>query len=322
MGTHDWMVSLGVAGTLFCCLPGSARGQDVTITAALTNPVTVWASGLIPMSQTVTQPAGLVAPSGSFGVSTGSASGQVSWSEQATASAASFSLESVLNGGPIFGASCDPVSMVLDVSAASMRTVELDFERLTTIFIAGPTPTVSIDIHNDGVVEYADLPMANVVTVPGLTVGPTPLQIGVHVSAVTILNPSSIEFTSTKVDVTVRPDNQLVAVKDVSGCLPGQPGMEPPVPVFADGGVDLHFEPGLLVAGLQSMPILWTPTSPLPFAANCLVGPEPDVLLWLPSGFLHVPLPPAVRPVQFHVQVVFFGPSGLVASDGYQISAN
>lgn len=305
---------------LGCSLGSSLSAQAVTISAATTTPIDVWTWAYVGGQSNYSQPSGPLAASGMVGQPFGwFSSANVNWETQSSVSAERFALQTVLAGqGSLGSAGIQAFEFVLDVSSPTPRTVELDLERTFTTWGLPLPPTVAVDIGNDGTVEYADLP-SGVTTLRGVTIGPTPLQISVAVSGTTY---GGAGGSTTDMAFSIRPDNNLTILKEVDSCLPGVAGFEEPVPVFADDGVDLHFAPGLLVASTVSAPTLWGPTSPLPFATSCLLVPQPDILLWLPQGFAHVALPPAVRPVQLHVQAVHIAPVGIVASDGYEITAN
>ena len=303
-----------------CAFGACLSAQGVTINATAATSIDAWTWAYVGGQLNYNHPAGPMAASGVVGQPLGWFSmASVTWETESTSAAERFTLQTFVQGqGSLGSAAIQAFSIVLDVSSPTTRAVELDLERVFSTWGLPLPPTVAIDIGNDGTVEYADLPAA-LTTVQGLTVGPTPLQIAISVSGTTYGGSGG---STTVMAFTIRPDNDLAIHKEVDTCLPGVAGLEPPVPVFADDGVDLHFSPGLLVASTQSTPTVWGPNSPLPFATSCLLVPQPDILIWLPSGYSHIALPPAVRPVQFHVQVVFISPAGIVASDGYEITAN
>jgi hypothetical protein len=91
---------------------------------------------------------------------------------------------------------------------------------------------------------------------------------------------------------------------------------------FADRGVVVSGDPGFVVIGLSTQPLLLGP-APLPASIPwaCLLMPAPDIVLFVPNG-LHVPLPASLRPVQFHVQTVYVSSGfSLWTSDGYTVTA-
>jgi len=314
---------LPLAALVAVATGSAARAQQVTIQASAVTPIAVWNWTYWGTQQTSTLPAGPLPAAGSV-EQLGGPWASVSWLTQSSASETSFGILSQRSSlqPSVMVAGTDAFEVVLDLSAPSARAIELVLERADASPNQAQPATVSIDIGNDGIVEYADLPTNGPITLSGLTAGPNPLQVSLAMSATSIGSFGTWGTASTDVLVRVRPDNDVTIVKEVDGCVPGQPGFDAPVPVFADAGVDLHFTPGLLIASAQSTPILWTPSSPLPFVGPCLIVPSPDILLWEPSGTLHVALPPEVRPGQLHLQVAFLTPTGVGASDGYQLLAH
>lgn len=299
------------------------RAQNVSIDTTATTQLLAWTWAYVGSAQTSTHPPGGLPYMGVVGQITWGSSALIGWNEISSSTAETFALHAEASGQGSLGAGrFDPFTMVVNVSSPQARLVELDLMRTLSGWGSIQQPTVTIDIGNDGSIEYADLPIGQLFTIPGLTAGPTPLQVAISVSGVTYNTTDPAGSSRTDLTVTVRPDNDVVFVQTTTGCLPGQPGMEEPVQVFANHGIDLNFAPGLLVASTVAMPTMWGPSSPLPFATNCLLYPQPDILLWEPSGHVHIGLPPALRPQTFHVQAVFFAPVGIVASDAYQVTAN
>jgi len=314
------LLSLTLPVALTVLSAGAMRAQNVDISATAVGPLSSWYVPMIGAMQTFSHPAGALPAMGSVGGSGFGGAAFLDWNETSTPASETFALHMLASSiFPYTGAGYDPFTMVLDVSSPTPRAIEIDLERIYAGFGTSPQPTVAIDIGNDGTIEYPDLPVGQVFTVPGLLAGPTPLQIRISVSAVVTGVGSQ---STTDLAVRVRPDNACTFVQTTTGCLPGQPGMEEPEPVFADHGVDLHFSPGLLVASTVAAPTMWGPSSPLPFATQCLLYPQPDILLWEPGGHVHIALPAALRPQAFHVQAVFLAPVGIVASDAYQVTAN
>ena len=199
--------------------------------------------------------------------------------------------------------------------AASPRSVDLQIQRYDSISAGQPWSTLSIDVDDDGTIDYV-LGAGMAFTLAGLQVdvGPRVLRV--------IMGSTAIGPGQAAVGLMVRvvPDNDLVVLPEALGCpFPGT--MFPPEPVFVDQGFDLEFTPGLLVVGAAVAPTVWTPASVLPFASTCLLLPSPDIVLWVPSGFLHVPIPAALRPLELHVQAVCPGPTGFTTTDAFVIHA-
>jgi hypothetical protein len=76
--------------------------------------------------------------------------------------------------------------------------------------------------------------------------------------------------------------------------------------------------PSVVVVGQTVQPVLLATAGTLP----CLLLPAPDIVVVMPSFFLHVPLPPGLRPLTFVVQEVTLTPNGLRTSDAYVVTAN
>lgn len=313
--------SLSLFAVLGALCSGSLRAQNVDISATALTQLRAWTWAYVGGSQTGTHPAGGLPYMGVVGQITFGSAALIGWNELSAPDSETFAVHARASGqGSLGSGGYDPFTMVVDVASPTPRAVEIDLERTGSGWGVIAQPTISVDIGNDGTVEYPNVPIGQVITVPGVTAGPSPLQVRISFSGVSYSGTSG--DTTAELRVKVRPDNAVTFVQTASSCLPGQAGLEPPVQVFANDGIDLNFSPGLLVASAVAAPTTWGPSSPLPFATQCLLYPQPDVLLWEPSGHVHIPLPPALRPQVFHVQVVHFAPVGIVASDAYQITAN
>lgn len=301
------------------CSAANAQQPNVSFAARAVTPLTVSVFQYVGPPATVSQPVGPLTTPGSVvaaGLLTGSST--LAWDEAHGPDRASFSL--ALDGwvsSPIFAYLCDPLQVVVDVAAPAARDVAID----VSVTAAGSPLVfplmVAVDIGADGVVEFPAVPAGATVTLPArLDTAPLPIAIS------TVQTWNGSQQSSAEIELRVRPDNAVDVVLEAHGCLPATPGFAEPVPIFAGRGVELTFEPGLLVAGFTASPLIWDPSSPLPFAASCVVVPLPEALLWLPGGSLTLPLPAAIRPLDLHLQVVFPTANGWAASDAWRLTAN
>lgn len=206
---------------------------------------------------------------------------------------------------------------VVSFTATSSAPAYLEIHATSGLTIGAPQPQVAVDINNDGFVDYPSIANGPVVYVlPAQPLGAAPVVVRVIISS-QVAGPG---YSSTVVEVAARPDNAVSVVQNALPCGGGQ--MLPPLPVFANRGVDLTLWPALgvpavFVLGVNQLPLLLPPYQGL----TCLLIPSPDIVLWQPNNALHVPLPVAVRPLTFYVQGVAVTPSALAVTEGYTIAA-
>lgn len=306
---------LSVATVVLLSSPGAVRGQDVALTMSALTPMTVDYTDGVQAVQNVV-PIGQLPDSGNVQAAiAGSGFARVGWYRYVHRGYIEQMLEANAWAGPQGVGACGPFEVLYELNAASPRSVDLQFLRYDSISAGQPWSTLSIDVDNDGTIDYV-VGAGMGFTLAGLQIDAGPRVLRVVMGSVAI-GPGQ---AAVGMMVRVVPDNDLLVLPEALGCpFPGT--MFPPTPVFVDQGFDLVFSPGLLVVGAAVAPTVWTPASVLPFASTCLLLPSPDIVLWVPSGFLHVPVPAALRPLELHVQAVCPGPTGFTATDAFVIHA-
>lgn len=213
-------------------------------------------------------------------------------------------------------ASAGPNEVVVEFAASVATPIRLEAERLTQMPASAPWPLIAIDIGNDGSIEVPNLQAGGPFTLFATTVGTQPLPVRVVFSSQLLGTGNSFST----VTITARPDNDVYSVRNVLGCGMSFLFVEP---TFVDRGIQLVSDAHFYVFGFSMQPLLLQP-APYPGSIpwSCLLMPTPDVVLFSTPG-LQIPLPAAVRPVQFHVQGLFVSPADwLWTTDGYTVTAN
>lgn len=313
---HSTLVALAVAVALF---PGVVPCQNVTSTILAPNPITMQYSVGAQITQS-TQPPGTLPAQGGVTAALGAfpylASAQANWFRHDEASRSQVVLGNWLQVDPSASAVATiwAHEFVAEFNAPSPVPVTLNITRNSNQIAGSPWPSIGIDVGNDGTIEVPNLSTSGPFRVAS-RVGPQPLQVRVLFGGQALL----AGYSSHIVGIEALPDNALGIVRNSLSCGPAFMYTEP---VFAGRGVMVVSDPGVVVIGLSTQPLLLQP-APFPSVIPwpCLLMPSPDIVLWSPGG-LHIPLPASMRPVQFHVQVVFVSQGyGLWTTDGFTIDA-
>lgn len=299
---------------------GAAIAQSVNLfTSALTPIVTTIVDG--PQVAQATLPVGPLPFSGVLQPQwPGQGHARVWWSRSFGNHSIDYQLAASAVADPQVLAACERFEVLIELSASTARTVTLEFSRSGSMTAGQPWPQLDIDIDNDGVVDYVDFAAGTNVTLQAVQLGASPRFIRVIMAASAVGPAPASGQASVEMLLRVLPDNNLLVLPEALGC-PVPFTMEAPHPALIDQGFDVIFSPGLLIVGFAAAPSVWTPTSVLPFASTCILLPSPDIVLWVPTGWQHVPLPAALRPLELHVQAVIPGLSGFGTSDAYAIYA-
>jgi hypothetical protein len=311
-------VSLSVLGLL--SLGPVAVAQTISTSVRALAPLTVQVSNGV-QSALATQPAGPLPASGQvLAQLTIADEASASWSSASFADRAEVRLRHTLASPPSqpVNAAATAHEFVVEFAAAGGAVPAQVVVRRTHAGSPGvPPPLIAVDLGNDGTI---DLQGPGTFFGPAQTVAVQPLQVRVLMTSLLAGAGSSL----TDVLVELRPVNGVLMVQNAMDCGPG-PGaltaarLLPPFEVFADRGVDALIEvlgaPAVFVIGFGQQPVLLPQNGFVP----CLLVPSPDVVLF--QSALHVALPPAVRPVTFHMQVVSLTEAGLRVSDGYTVIA-
>lgn len=248
----------------------------------------------------------------------------VSWNTEVSDSSVEVSLRNSIVVQPPPGVSADasipPHEFLVTFQALGATGAYPAFVRLfrTSGLSPGqPFPTVSIDVDDNGTIDFPNLqatPLVGLI-LPDLSLGKT-LRVIMHTPTATT------GFSGTNVSLFVEPLIDAVWFQTAIGCADyGGDALFEPVPLIANRGVRLELSttnPTVFVLGFQQQPLVLPPQN----NAFCLLMPQPDVVLFVPSGRLDIPLPPSVRPVTFEAQAVALLPTGLAPTDAWTISAN
>lgn len=180
-----------------------------------------------------------------------------------------------------------------------------------------PFPTVSIDVDDNGTIDFPNLQATPLIglMVPDLSLGKT-LRVILHTPTATS------GFSGTNVSLFLEPLIDAGWFQTALGCSNfGGDALLEPVPLIANRGVRLELSvgnPSVFVLGFQQQQLVLPPQN----SSFCLLVAQPDVVLFVPSGRLDIPLPPSVRPVTFEAQAVVLLPTGLAPTDAWSIWAN
>jgi hypothetical protein len=313
--------ALPAAATLLWLSSLSAQVVTTGIEAATTLTATTLVGSQLSQS---TVPAGPLVFGGNVGQTGNDASASASWHGGASplsALAQIRHLVTVITALPPSAAAC-ATEHVVEFDASTPCPAILEFERTAWTSPGVVWPTVQIDIGADGGIDIANL-LVGSTTLQLPDFGTQPLRVRVVMSSAVV----GVGFADTIVDVRVRPDNNVATWQIASGCGTAAHALKV-LPIFTDRGVRLYVPPlstgstpmpSVLVVGTSAQPQLLPPFQGLP----CLVVPSPDLLLLSTAQgqAVPVPLPLAVRPLQFHVQAVVLAPWGLTTTDAFLVSA-
>ncbi|MFT4512836.1 MAG: hypothetical protein ACI89X_001931 [Planctomycetota bacterium] len=300
----------------------AAQSVGVSLTALAPLPIQLSSSTA---NATNSWPAGVMGNHGSFCTSlpgAGNLGGCFSWNAYTNSYAVTVTLLHELGNQqqlPGFTGQLGPHEILMEFSSNIARTAKLQLNRSVFVAPGGSWPIVNVDIDNDGVFEITNLSTLTAAPI-SVTFGPQPLLVRVAID-VTLGAQASV---SNYVSVVLLPDNNLTITQPIAGCSPASPAPPPfLLPSFDNTGVQLSGgqdpnQPSLMILSLTAQPALLSMNG----AAPCILLPTPDVVLFVPSGLLNIPLPASVRPVTFFAQGVTLTPSGLRATDGFAVTAN
>lgn len=210
---------------------------------------------------------------------------------------------------------CD-VDIRLDVTAQVDTFARFEIAADFAAPVGTQPPVVSVDIGDDGIVEFSGL--ITQVFQSLVPAGITPVRFKAFTLA------SQPGFTILDVQLEVTP-SATAFTPQVVGCDGSQDELNA-VSLF-DGTVlffanPLALDPVVLVLGFQAAPIVLPPNGITP----CVLWPQADVLALMPvvSGYSSyaLPLPAALRPVTFQAQAVRITPTGLQTTNAMRVDAN
>lgn len=299
---------------------GTLHAQSVTATITALTPLTV-AGTVGGQTVTASQPAGLLVPGASLLVQPFAASvhqAYVSWSTYEHESETSATLfhwleaptaPSVLQAGPH--------EFLISISATATVPGILQLQSTAWASAFAFAPLLSIDLGNDGQIDFPDISGGSgTIDLPGWVFDTQPTLVRIIASAsLQGAGESFSQFT-----VRALPANDASVWTSAIGCATTA-GISH-LRVFQDRGIDFRAQsllphPTVLVIGLGQQPALL----PANQGITCLLLPAPDIILWNPTGYYHVPLPAALRPVVFYAQGVEVAPTGLLPTDAFGVSA-
>lgn len=225
----------------------------------------------------------------------------------------------IISGSTASNARSGPHEFLLEFAATGPAPARLTFHRDTTLSIGAAWPLVQLDVDNDGTIDVPNLSMLTDWQLDVPTFGTQPLRIRVLADAALV----GAGRSTTKVSFSLEPSNDAAVTSVVAGCaVPLFPDFTV-VPSFADRGIDVYAASGVfrvIVIGLSPQPLIL----PSPLVGPCLLLPSLDIVV--PPDFgstflqVHLPLPPAMRPVTFYAQAVELFDFG--TSDVYRVVAN
>ena len=301
------------------------QAQIVQATFAATTPITVQA---LTGTQTVgtTVPAGPLAPQlieailpGSPGPTRVAAAWGADVSAGETLVALTHQLESYVPGATL---DAGPHEFQLAFTATANTPARLLVSIQASTWPGSPTPTITIDVDDDGLVEFPFVSGGTTSIDAGTFVfGTQPKLVGIRLQS----SVQGVGRTYLQLRASVVPANNVFVNPAAIGCAPLSPQSMLVQPVFADRGIDFASpqiaDPMVLVLGLNQQPVLLPPF----FGTTCLLLPALDIVLFDPApSEYHVALPASVRPVTFHaqgVEVTTMQPTLLLPTDAVTVQA-
>lgn len=310
-------------GVLFPVLAAAAHAQTVTASLAAATPFTasVTVGGV---TTQVTQPAGPLPNQGLLYTNHGAPTpflveSFVDWVTGQVPRGTAVELRHQLLADFMPSTTVTATSeMVVTFTASAAAPAKIMFNAWSNLSPGAPQPQVAVDLGNDGSIEFTNLANWGPQLAQLAVLGPTPVTLRVIMTS-QVAGPG---HSSTTFELWALPYNNLSIAQNAVACSAGSAEMPEPVPVFADRGIDLVAVPsgstlGVFVLGLNLQPLLLPPQQGLP----CLLTPSPDIVLFVPTNQVRVPLPAAVRPVTLHAQWVAVTATGLAVTEGWTIAA-
>ncbi len=311
----------------------TATAQSVQSSLAAAAPLVVSATAVgVTMSQS--QPAGLLAASGLLTADVsdpaGHASAGLRWTADFGSSLAGpdgerrFQITHTCSIGS-FGAAeaySGPHEFLIQLQASAQTPVRILVSHLQAVTGGVNAPGLSVDLGDDGILDYTSAYSAQLGFVRMLDA--TPLAIRVLIGGGMSLPNGGLASALEQVTIRVVPEHHIGVVTTMLGCT-GQP--LPVSQLFAIDGVQIDMPVptsplgvAVLVLGLGAQPSLLGTISPT--GLPCLLLPQPDALLLVSQGVPAVlQIPAAARPVSVYAQTVELESYGLITSDAMRITA-
>ena len=274
-------------------------------------------------TQTTQIPVGPLGPLGALsaaaGGSTNSSLTSFSWNSYGSEAVQELTLTASCFVAGSASASLTPLDVVVMLSHPTPVGVSLDVTAFRSAPAGTATPTLRMDVLDDGSFELTELMQPTLSTFVQL--GPTPVpircQLGLELA---VPGASLATFT-----LNLRPADTLVN-QLASGCTTAPFQVTPRF----DGGLEYGTNNVLAgsmfaVFGLQTQPIYlgnyaWPNSS---IVMPCSLVPSPDLVTFLsPTSYTHVlPIPAAVRPITLYSQAVWLAPGAITTTDASLITA-
>ncbi|MBL8751308.1 MAG: hypothetical protein JNK78_19280 [Planctomycetes bacterium] len=294
----------------------SAAAQNPTASVSAGNILTVTAidGGFIDVQSAAAQP---LQPAGIVEAITPNASGSCAW---AATAAEGLPIVQIVHAAHVLTTSGTPALVhvgqneyVVSFASTAAAPARVVIRRFTEVATTGTTlPSIDVDTDDDGVYDVSDLSVAGLERFVTLS----PIQpVRVRIRFETTLTIPGDQVIG--VSVALEPENGLSVDRLVTGCV-SAPTIFQATPSFLDLGLDVTTQqlPNEVVVGVIGLAPIGL-LLPNVIQAPCILLPAPDILVL----DLHIPLPPAVRPLTFYVQGVAVTSSGLLASDGSRVVA-
>ena len=251
-------------------------------------------------------PSGALAAGGSITIGQPGTQAELRWDSTQSNKALTFAMhwESSLTS-PTANASLQGQGLLLSLSAPFASQAMLELAGTNSGFPGG-SPSLSIDVGDDGLVEFTELTPSTLVQI---VLGPVPTLVRMRIDANQVASGDSTLF------LRCFPDNGSdVQAWDI-GCEQVPVGLQSTF----DGNFELAAAPyggqptvAVLALRLQSTVIGSS------FGLPCTLLPAPDLVLAFPSPTLtSIVVPPAVRPLLFFAQGVHLGLFGLATGTAY-----
>jgi len=225
---------------------------------------------------------------------------------------AEFDVECVITTQLPASARTGPNEYLVEVTADATAPALLWITRETITTAGAVTPFAQLDYGNDGTIDVPDIPA---------TGAAIPVQLGSQPLVLRVIVGASLTGTgraSTRVGMSLLPDNDLNVTRAALGCSPHALEL---LPVFEQRGLlyRLPFgvgNPGVAVFGTSVQPAL-LPSSAI---GPCLLVPAPEVLVLMPDPILlPLELPDTIRPFTIWTQVALLAATGVELTDAYRV---
>src|SRR5262252_6638062 len=248
-------------------LAAPLAGQTVTASAVLDQPATVSIVDASGASSSRTMPAGTTLPAQGL-LNQSGALALFSSYLQSVRTYAAVQISSIASAASGRSASVGPVDVLCRFTSSTPTPVRLEVEWNMSAPAGAPVPSVEVDVHNDGMVEYRGR-TPGTTRLASLTLGPTPLVVRVRMQSSSVSG-----YINNSVSLRVEPDSPATIAPVAGAC---SPILLTANPAF-DGSLDLE-----LYNTYANVPLPFQALAVLGLGAAPVQLPTPHPCLLIPT---------------------------------------